>query len=66
MIVFRPFIGEIIVGKVKLSSEEGLQVSVGFFDQIWIPSISIIQPTFYDETDKLWAWDFEVSRLKIN
>ena len=37
-IVFRPFKGEILIGKVRSCSQDGLRVSVDFFDDIFIPS----------------------------
>ncbi|KAJ3030938.1 DNA-directed RNA polymerase III subunit rpc25, partial [Rhizophlyctis rosea] len=41
MIVFRPFGGEILIGKIRdCSQEEGIKVSMEFFDDIIIP------PTF--------------------
>lgn len=43
LIIFRPFIGEVLEGKVRSSSEEGIHVSLGFFDDILIPP-SCMQP----------------------
>lgn len=37
LVVFRPFVGEVLEGKVRGSSEEGIHVSLGFFDDILIP-----------------------------
>jgi DNA-directed RNA polymerase III subunit RPC8 len=37
MIVFRPFVGEVLTGKIAGSSTEGVRVSMGFFDDIIIP-----------------------------
>jgi DNA-directed RNA polymerase III subunit RPC8 len=41
LIVFRPFIGEVIVGKIKASAPAGLQVSVEFFDNIYITAAQL-------------------------
>ncbi|KAI8850153.1 RNA polymerase Rpb7 [Chytridium lagenaria] len=39
MIVFRPFVDEVIVGKVANSSAAGIKVSLEFFDDILIPPV---------------------------
>jgi DNA-directed RNA polymerase III subunit RPC8 len=36
LIVFRPFIGEVLSGKVLSQSPLGIRVSMGFFDDITI------------------------------
>ena len=35
--IFRPFVGELCVGKVQSCDEDGLRISVGFFDDIFVP-----------------------------
>lgn len=37
LVMFRPFVGEVLEGKVRSSSEEGIHVSLGFFDDILVP-----------------------------
>lgn len=43
LIIFRPFVGEILEGKVRSSSEEGIHITLGFFDDILVPA-SCMQP----------------------
>lgn len=38
MVVFRPFIGEVLVGKIASSSPNGIRVTLQFFDDIVIPA----------------------------
>ncbi|KAJ4727369.1 DNA-directed RNA polymerase III subunit like [Melia azedarach] len=38
LIVFRPFVGEIISAKLKESDANGLRLSLGFFYDIYVPS----------------------------
>jgi len=59
LVVFRPFIGEILVGRLKSCNREGLRVSLGFTDDIIIPEHALQDPSFYDEAEKLWLWKFE-------
>lgn len=59
-VVFRPFIDEILLGKIKSCSHEGVYVSLGFFDDIMIPADAMQHPTRFDESEQLWAWEYEV------
>lgn len=38
LLMFRPFIGEVLVGKISEYDDKGLQVSLGFFSDICIPA----------------------------
>jgi len=58
MVVFRPFIGESIVGKVTKSSKEGLHLSVEFFDEIFVPSSLLQSPSVYNPSTGLWIWKY--------
>lgn len=37
MIVFRPFKGEVMLGKIRSSTVNGINVGTEFFDEIFIP-----------------------------
>ena len=43
-VVFRPFVGETLVGKVRSCSREGVHISLGFFDNIIVPPEYLQQP----------------------
>ena len=58
-LVFRPFAGECIVGTVIGSNEEGMRVSLDFFDDVFIPHYLLPHPSEYDARAKLWAWKYE-------
>lgn len=64
MVVFRPFVGEIIVGKLKESNKDGLRLSLGFFDDIHIPAHRLQKPS-HDVLDPekryevTWVWDYD-------
>jgi len=61
LVVFRPFISEVVVAKVKSSDEDGIRctfssldpkhlltrrpVTMGFFDDIYIPAAYLPQPS---------------------
>ena len=46
-VVFRPFVGETLVGKVRSCSRDGVHVSLGFFDNI------LVSPEYLQEPCKL-------------
>lgn len=57
LVVFRPFVDEVCVGKIVRSTPEGIQVSLGeFYNDIHIPAYWMLRPSKYDEELKLWVW----------
>jgi len=45
LMVFRPFVGEIISGRIMASDpEQGLKIAIGFFNDIYIPPYLLAQP----------------------
>merc|ERR1712098_402867 len=58
MLVFRPDLEEVLVGKIKSCSKEGVQVSLEFFDDILIPAESLQHPSRFDETESVWVWEY--------
>ncbi|GAX83296.1 hypothetical protein CEUSTIGMA_g10722.t1 [Chlamydomonas eustigma] len=66
LVVFRPFVGEILVGRLKSCSREGLRVSLGFTEDVIIPEYALQDPSFYDEGEKLWLWKFEGNNMYMD
>jgi DNA-directed RNA polymerase III subunit RPC8 len=58
-VVFRPFIDEILVGKVKSCSKEGIYVSLTFFCDIFIPAGNLQKPNRFDEKEQLYIWQYD-------
>ncbi|XP_023210092.1 DNA-directed RNA polymerase III subunit RPC8-like [Centruroides sculpturatus] len=69
-IVFRPFLDEILVGKIKNCSQDGVHVtdsdssSISFYtdlppDDILIPADSLQHPSQFDEVEQVWFWEYE-------
>ncbi|CAH1794185.1 unnamed protein product [Owenia fusiformis] len=57
-VVFRPFLDEVLLGKIKSCSKEGVYVSLGFFDDILIPADALQHPSKFDDSEQLWAWEY--------
>lgn len=66
MIVFRPFVGEILVGKIVSSSEEGLKISMGFFDDITVPVDNFSPKTSFNKEEQVWVWQYGGSQLYLD
>uniref|UniRef100_A0A1L8DGS7 DNA-directed RNA polymerase III subunit RPC8 n=1 Tax=Nyssomyia neivai TaxID=330878 RepID=A0A1L8DGS7_9DIPT len=57
-IVFRPIIGEVITGKIRSCSREGVHITLGFFDDILIPPTVLQHPSRFEETEQAWVWEY--------
>jgi DNA-directed RNA polymerase III subunit RPC8 len=59
LVVFKPFVGEIISGRiVSASATEGLKISVRFFDDIVVPPHLMPSPSEFDELRGVWLWRY--------
>lgn len=58
-IVFRPFMEEILTGKIRSCSQEGVHVTLGFFDDILIPPSALQHPSRFDENEQAWVWEYD-------
>ncbi|KIS68918.1 DNA-directed RNA polymerase III subunit RPC25 [Mycosarcoma maydis] len=65
LIVFRPFTQEVLTGKIKSSDEAGIRVSMGFFDDIYIPYHLIPKPCAFDHQERAWFWLYEARTEQI-
>mmetsp|Transcript_8658 Transcript_8658/g.14927 ORF Transcript_8658/g.14927 Transcript_8658/m.14927 type:complete len:213 (-) Transcript_8658:614-1252(-) len=59
LVVFRPFRGEVLIGRLKSCSREGVQISLGFFDDVYVPEHALQDDSFFSEVEKLWVWKWE-------
>ncbi|KAK3881843.1 hypothetical protein Pcinc_013747 [Petrolisthes cinctipes] len=59
-VVFRPFMEEILEGVIKAADADGMQVSLGFYDDVYIRRDSMMTNSRYDETERSWVWDYKI------
>ncbi|XP_031391704.1 DNA-directed RNA polymerase III subunit RPC8 [Punica granatum] len=64
LIMFRPFVGEIIDAKLKDYDENSLRLSLGFFDDICIPPHLLPTPShFWPDPEngnrRRWVWEYQ-------
>ncbi|XP_066963839.1 DNA-directed RNA polymerase III subunit RPC8 [Macrobrachium rosenbergii] len=58
-VVFRPFMEEVLEGVIKSCSADGIQVSLGFYEDVYIRHDAMMTNSRYDETDGTWVWDYQ-------
>lgn len=57
LIVFRPFKGEILQGRISGSSIEGIKISMDFFDDIFVPGPQMLfTNTSWNSDEDVWVW----------
>ncbi|KAI0923546.1 hypothetical protein AcW1_006470 [Taiwanofungus camphoratus] len=54
--VFRPFPSEVILAKVKSSDEDGIRLTVGFFDDMYVPLVYLPEPSVFDPNERAHFW----------
>ena len=58
LIVYRPFVGETLTGRISHSDSQGIRVSMGFFSDILIPARCIKQPSSFNPDKGCWTWHY--------
>ncbi|KAF4552323.1 DNA-directed RNA polymerase III subunit rpc8-like protein [Elsinoe fawcettii] len=69
LIVFRPFKGEILQGRIIENTPSGLRISMDFFDAIWVRAPNMLfENTHYDRVEEegqapelVWVWHADES-----
>jgi DNA-directed RNA polymerase III subunit RPC8 len=59
LIVFRPIVGEVLIGRIRACDASGMTVSLGFFDDVFISSDNFQQPAQFDPAERLWMWRYQ-------
>jgi len=65
-IVFRPWMEEILIGKIRSCSPEGVHVTLGFFEDIVIPPHKLQHPSRFDQMEQAWVWIYKTEDGKIH
>ena len=63
LIVFRPFVGEVLIGRIRSCTEEGLSLSLTFFDDIFIPAHCLQPGSTFNTEERLWVWNYDGNEL---
>ncbi|EGC33189.1 hypothetical protein DICPUDRAFT_20776, partial [Dictyostelium purpureum] len=63
MVVFKPFKGEIMEGVIKKSTKDQVQITIGFYDEIYLNPIELPIPSSFSDEEKLWYWEWNDNQL---
>ena len=63
MIVFKPFVGELLVGSIKSMDANGILVTLNFFDQVLVPP-ELMNPDC-EWSGQNWYWRFGEHKLHM-
>lgn len=67
IIVFRPFSGQILVGRIRRAGSEGLSVSLPrFFDDILIPPQEMPSNTVWDPVEQTYSWLYDDNKMFLD
>ncbi|KAL0654476.1 hypothetical protein Bca4012_097167 [Brassica carinata] len=71
IVVFRPFVGEVIAARFKESDSNGLRLTLGFFEDIYVPAPLIPRPNRCEpdpcnRNQMRWVWIFEEQEYIID
>ena len=57
LIVFRPFKGEILQGKITSNHVNGIRITMDFFDDVFVPAPHMLfDPAVFDQAEQTWVW----------
>ena len=57
LVIFRPYVGEILTGSVVSCDEDGVRITLGFFDDIHVPKTLLQEPSSWSAEENLWVWN---------
>ncbi|XGW01362.1 hypothetical protein V3C99_013928 [Haemonchus contortus] len=58
LVVFRPYVDEVIQARVVSSTSQGLTLSVEFFEDITIPAERLPEPHVFEQSEQIWYWEY--------
>uniref|UniRef100_A0A0G4I560 RNA polymerase III subunit Rpc25 domain-containing protein n=1 Tax=Chromera velia CCMP2878 TaxID=1169474 RepID=A0A0G4I560_9ALVE len=58
LVVFKPFEGEVITGRIQSCDKSGIKVTLGFFEDVKVLCGRLMEPMSYDDTQRLWVWNY--------
>ncbi|EON61957.1 hypothetical protein W97_01175 [Coniosporium apollinis CBS 100218] len=59
IVVFRPFKGEILQGRIESSSEAGINLTMDFFSDIKVPFVGLFEGSEYRHNEGCFVWTTE-------
>ncbi|KAK9479192.1 RNA polymerase III subunit Rpc25-domain-containing protein [Lipomyces japonicus] len=56
VIVFRPFVGEVMTGWISSCTEDGIRVRMEFFDEVTVPKEYLFEGCVFVAREQAWVW----------
>lgn len=66
MAVFRPFRGEIICGRIKSSSPDGIIIDLDFTSEVFIPYQNLFENSSFNNAESVWVWNSDGTELFLD
>jgi len=66
MAVFRPFRGEIIYGRIKSSSPEGIIIDLDFTSEVFVPYQNLFENSSFNQAESVWVWNSDGTELFLD
>ncbi|KAI0136374.1 RNA polymerase III subunit Rpc25-domain-containing protein [Xylariales sp. AK1849] len=63
LIVFRPFKGETLLGKISSASQDGIHIRTDFFEEIFVPYKELPETCEFDHNEQTWVWVVDEERM---
>lgn len=62
-ILLRPVEGEVCVGRIRNAGPEGIHLSMGFFEDVFVAADDLPTGSLFDPNERVWLWVYEGARL---
>lgn len=66
LVVFKPFVGQVLVGKVESCNKQGLKIDLGFFSDLHVPDYHCPEDYWFHSQDGLWAWKYDGNDMYLD
>ncbi|CAN6650298.1 DNA-directed RNA polymerase III subunit RPC8 [Trichomonascus vanleenenianus] len=66
LVVFRPFIGEVLVGWISSCTDQGINVKMEFFNDIHIPKSMLFEDCHFIPSEQAWIWKLGDDKLYLD
>mmetsp|Transcript_4590 Transcript_4590/g.13882 ORF Transcript_4590/g.13882 Transcript_4590/m.13882 type:complete len:192 (-) Transcript_4590:557-1132(-) len=63
LVVFAPYEGEVLLGRVRSSNAKGIHLSLDFFDDAVVEEKHLQKPSEFDAAEGAWVWRFDGNDL---
>jgi DNA-directed RNA polymerase III subunit RPC8 len=62
LVLFKPFVGEILTGKILECSKEGIEIDLNFCSA-FIPAAFLNESSSFDEIEGVFIWHYDENEL---